>query len=996
MKKVLSILILLLTMVQGAWADLIISNAVEWNTFANSVSAGNTYAGQTVTLANDLSVSLMAGTVGHPFCGTLDGQGHVLGFSWSRENGDVEEPLAPFAELSGATIKNLRLNCDITTNGKRPASLAGFVTENSTIINCISYPDNIKSTMSGNICAGGFVGQVKEGKTLTMEGCVFMGKITYSNAGGYGGGGFVGYLQPGATVNFTNCFFAPESLSFAKTENNFHMFASGDGSSAINIDNCYHNDVAAATTGISVQGKRAYRIDTAYDVSMSISGDATATYNISSLTLYSAGFKLYDNFYAAGNDVVNLSLSHEDNPGYIFRQYTAEGGGSLTNPTTDSPTLTMANADQTINAEWFLIAINSTDDWNTFVNNVNEGNDYSGLTVSLNEDISGVTTMVGTSEHPFRGTFDGQLHTLTVNINATERNAAPFNHVDGATIQNLRTAGSVTSSNMDIAGIVANVSGNTTIRNCTSSIDLLSSRSVDEKDVDAGGIVSHVNDNQTVNVIGCSFTGTINYSSGGNEGGGIVGWLREGATANVTGCVFAPTAIYISNWKLPFKMFVCGATGSTTNIDNCYYNDVAAAQSEITRQGKQMRRITWASNMSMSFSEEGTKYNADYITCYSTGIHYHYWYYAGAGDELPLTVTHFTPPEGYVWRNYTVTGGGALTAQTETSATLLMSDADQEIGLEWRPLPKSDVTWDATDAEKSNWTISPANPVTAGAAVTATYGGKRHVKSVKYWRREVVGGKFTINDSGDKVFFAKGNLQATTSDKGSTWSWAFAEHQWDYIGAAVANTTINGNGTVSSDGTVDLFCWSTTGCYLGISNANSPVVGDFVDWGSHADVIAGIGPGWRTLIGGKNGEWTYLFNKRSASTVDGVENARYAKAKVNNVYGVILFPDSYTHPDGVAAPKGINNTDNTGWNGNSYNVADWTKMEEAGCVFLPAAGSRWSTDISDANKGCYWSSTAYNSDHAWFVYLYENSLYAEDNVTYFHYGHSVRLVFPAE
>ena len=678
--KVLFILALLLTVTQGAWADLTIKNSVEWDAFANSVSAGNTYAEETVTLIGDLSVSRMAGTVGHPFCGTLDGQGHSLWFTWSRESGDVEEPLAPFAELSGATIKNLHIDCEITTNGKRPASLAGFVSGNSTITNCISYPRYIKSTMSGNICAGGFVGQVNEGKTLTMEGCSFAGTITYSNAGGYGGGGFVGYLQPGATVNFTNCVFAPESLSFARTENNFHMFAGGDGSSTININNCYHNDVAAATTGISVQGKRAYRISAAYDVSMSISGDATATYDIGSLTIYSKGFKFNSYFYAAGNDVVPLSLSHADKSGYIFKQYTTEGGGSLNNPTTDSPTLTMANADQTINAEWVLTAINSTDDWNTFVNNVNEGNDYSGLTVSLNKDISGVTTMVGTSGHPFRGTFDGQLHTLTVNINATERNAAPFNHVDGATIQNLRTAGNVTSSNMDIAGIVANVSGNTTIRNCTSSIYLLSTRSAD---VDAGGIVSHVNDYQTVNVIGCSFTGRIQYSFGGNEGGGIVGWLRAGATANVTGCVFAPTAISISNWSLPFKMFVCGVDGSTTNINNCYYNDVAAAQSEIVRQGKQMRRITWASNMSMSFSEEGTKYNADYITCYSTGIHYQYWYYAGAGEEVPLTVTHFTPPEGYVWKNYTVTGGGTLIAQTETSATLLMADADQELGLEW-------------------------------------------------------------------------------------------------------------------------------------------------------------------------------------------------------------------------------------------------------------------------------------------------------------------------
>lgn len=58
-----------------------------------------------------------------------------------------------------------------------------------------------------------------------------------------------------------------------------------------------------------------------------------------------------------------------------------------------------------------------------------------------------------------------------------------------------------------------------------------------------------------------------------------------------------------------------------------------------------------------------------------------------------------------------------------------------------------------------------------------------------------ISGKFTINGNGDKVFFAKGNLQATTTDNGASWTWAFATNQWDYVGNAVANNAINGNGS---------------------------------------------------------------------------------------------------------------------------------------------------------------------------------------------------------
>ena len=61
-------------------------------------------------------------------------------------------------------------------------------------------------------------------------------------------------------------------------------------------------------------------------------------------------------------------------------------------------------------------------------------------------------------------------------------------------------------------------------------------------------------------------------------------------------------------------------------------------------------------------------------------------------------------------------------------------------------------------------------------------------------------GAFTINSDGDQVYFSQGNLQATTSNYGVSWTWSFAENQWDYVGNATANTAIDGNGSVSTDG----------------------------------------------------------------------------------------------------------------------------------------------------------------------------------------------------
>ena len=76
-------------------------------------------------------------------------------------------------------------------------------------------------------------------------------------------------------------------------------------------------------------------------------------------------------------------------------------------------------------------------------------------------------------------------------------------------------------------------------------------------------------------------------------------------------------------------------------------------------------------------------------------------------------------------------------------------------------------------------------------------------------------GLFQINARGTKVCFAPGNLQATYN--GSTWNWAFAENQWDYIGYYGANLYVEGNGTVSVNGTVDLFGWvGETSTWTGI------------------------------------------------------------------------------------------------------------------------------------------------------------------------------------
>ena len=273
------------------------------------------------------------------------------------------------------------------------------------------------------------------------------------------------------------------------------------------------------------------------------------------------------------------------------------------------------------------------------------------------------------------------------------------------------------------------------------------------------------------------------------------------------------------------------------------------------------------------------------------------------------------------------------------------------------------------------------------------------------------------------VTFSPGNLQATTSNLGVTWTWSFASNQYDYIGDNTANNNVNGNGTVSANGAVDLFGWSTDNTYYGINNSfnsfdhdnpstysNATYDGDFKDWGGLT--IGTDEPGtWRTMT---VQEWYDLLNARNASTVNGTTNARYTMAEINmsdinadgtGVYGLIIFPDKTigTTPEGVTWGTINTYTTNDAWSTRTKCTTEgWNALESKGCVFLPAGGYREGSTVhmlSTGNEpyGGYWSSSIETSKPGFIDYLFfdKKKCYAwSDDAR--QVGHSVRLVRQVE
>lgn len=271
------------------------------------------------------------------------------------------------------------------------------------------------------------------------------------------------------------------------------------------------------------------------------------------------------------------------------------------------------------------------------------------------------------------------------------------------------------------------------------------------------------------------------------------------------------------------------------------------------------------------------------------------------------------------------------------------------------------------------------------------------------WAMGELTGRFSVNET-KQVYFSQGNLQAViASGPTNTYNytaskWKFAEHQWSYVGNNA------GNNSFAAGTTVDLFGWvgtsasyDTYGLCTNSNNNEATFYGNSTqdalksDWGALAIENGGntANSGWRTLT---RDEWDYLFNSRKASTVGGTADGRYAKAKVNKVAGVILFPNSYTHPDGVTPPANVNDK-NAGYNSNNYDVTAWTLMETAGAVFLPAAGYRNGTSVGKAGEyGLYWSSSP-NTSHGIYadhVHFYDNNMYLNGDDR--QQGNCVRLV----
>ena len=280
-----------------------------------------------------------------------------------------------------------------------------------------------------------------------------------------------------------------------------------------------------------------------------------------------------------------------------------------------------------------------------------------------------------------------------------------------------------------------------------------------------------------------------------------------------------------------------------------------------------------------------------------------------------------------------------------------------------------------------------------------------------------INGLVTVNSSGKKVRFSRGNLQY----QASTNTWRFAANQYSYVGdggKTYGNVSGSNNELASSSysGWIDLFGWGTSGynhgatcyqpwststtysdyCVYGNVNYDLNSSNGRADWGYNT--ISNGGTGWRTPT---KDEWTYIiFSRTTGPTINGRNNSLCMKTKVGDVYGLIIFPDNYTHPSDVSITTSDINKFILNWSAisNIYSLADWAKMEAAGAIFLPSSQVRRGTTlvVTSAYPGGYWSATHYSTAYEAYGLYFHNSKTEYQGYYKRSEGYAVRLVKDAQ
>ncbi|MBQ7671156.1 MAG: hypothetical protein IJS45_10630 [Clostridia bacterium] len=543
-------------------------------------------------LTADVSMDQM---IAGEFSGVFDGNGYTVDLSISNNSWD--EGL--FQTLSG-TVENLITTGYVT----RPNGASG---QTGAIVGCLSggtvrncwNKANVSNGWEGNAGISGMLG----GGTI----------INCYNTGTIAGAGRAGGIANSNTGAFTitNCY-----SSVCPTDGYYIAGGELQWSDPKIIENCYYfgdadrpgeshdwnstvQGAAVKLTGDAITDPASY---TDWDFENTWKMGANGPELIFEHVYYvEVTNGTADKRWAAEGDAVTVTADVPS--GYSFAGWGGANGVTFTDGGAETATATFSvSSNISLNAQTIedgsLFAgkgteaepylIRSSADWDALSEYINNGGtNYSGKFFKLTKNIK-VTTVLGnrpgssdSEDRVFCGTFDGDGHTLEVDINVSGF-AAPFAIAHNTTIKNLHVTGKVNSTSNHATGLVAASKGVSvhdesylTVQNVTVSVDVSCNSHV-------AGVVGHAH-KTVITMENVVFDGSISASS---IQGGFIGW---GGSANNTkfnasfkDCIFAGT--YRSGASFHPVAYQSGQ-GTVTLLNDFYTTSLGSGGTPVTPDG---------------------------------------------------------------------------------------------------------------------------------------------------------------------------------------------------------------------------------------------------------------------------------------------------------------------------------------------------------------------------------------------------------------------------
>ena len=565
----------------------IIRTAADLYAFAKAVNAGD--VGRNAKVVADIDYTAygtfgdaIIGGVGNDkdadnYVGTFDAQNHKITIATNLDratSGRSEGMGGLFGRLGeGSKISNLWLDGTLTGNGHRMSGLCQNVA-GTTIQNVVVTVDII-STWANNdpdLASGGILGQAD--KVNYLKNVIWAGSFKCKDNGGNGSnewfGGLLGWVESGSTT-MENCVAIIKSVE--QDPQSAFKAQSPDGKQK-NSPMSRHDDKLVIAKNCFYQLPPQWTVyDENYKDYFIANGDPTDQWEEVVLTAEQVTngelcFRLNGNqnnivFYQTiGKDEVpiisndghkqvygkgNISCSGELKGGNSFSNTApnemdphnfVDGKCTVCGALSSESVLTMDQDGYYVISDQYLMQ-KAIDMVNAGSTNVNF---KLGADVDFTDDdykLSSFST--------FNGIFDGQYHTLTLNMQ--KASSSLFGTLNG-TVRNLTVTGKMVNLG-EYAGVITAAPGNCTIENVVSDVEFHAHYTGTNGASCMGGFIGNGGE-RTINLTNCVFTGHIiqdkvensPYEDPNNDWydfsqiGGLMGKASSG-TNNIRNCIVA-------------------------------------------------------------------------------------------------------------------------------------------------------------------------------------------------------------------------------------------------------------------------------------------------------------------------------------------------------------------------------------------------------------------------------------------------------------------------